>query len=196
MNYLAHLFLAQPSADSYFGNLLGDFSRGIDASSYSEAVQAGLANHRLVDRFTDTHPIVRDARQHFSPKRRRFAGIAMDVLFDHFLICHWQDFSDQLFESFCQQTYSYLGIRLQEMPPRMQHVVGNMIEHHWFAQYQSLHGVGRALDNIARRIRFENDFSGCLDEIERYHEELESCFLQFFPELIQHVKQQGLEEWR
>ena len=50
MNYLAHLFLARPTADSHFGNLLGDFRRGVDISRYGRAVQLGLKNHYEVDK--------------------------------------------------------------------------------------------------------------------------------------------------
>ena len=52
MNYLAHLFLARPTADSQFGNLLGDFRRGVDIKEFGQAVQLGLKNHYEVDRFT------------------------------------------------------------------------------------------------------------------------------------------------
>ena len=36
MNYLAHLFLARPTADSQFGNLLGDFRRGVDIKEFGQ----------------------------------------------------------------------------------------------------------------------------------------------------------------
>ena len=86
MNYLAHLHLSQPNGESRFGNLLGDFMHGVQPHTYSRLVQAGLANHRLVDKFTDQHAQVIQAKQLFSARRRRFAGIIVDVSFDHFLI--------------------------------------------------------------------------------------------------------------
>ena len=92
MNYLAHLVLSQPHADSYFGNLLGDFRRGVKVTAFSESVQAGVTNHLLVDKFTDSHPAVIAAKQQVSTQRRRFAGILLDICFDHFLLVHWQRF--------------------------------------------------------------------------------------------------------
>ncbi len=35
MNYLAHLYLAQPTADSHFGNLLGDFGGATAANAHT-----------------------------------------------------------------------------------------------------------------------------------------------------------------
>ncbi len=94
MNYFAHLTLARPTVPSKVGNLLGDFMRGVREPDLPEAVRLGLHNHRLVDRFTDHHPLVIESRALFSPQRRRFAGVALDVLFDHFLIRHWSRFHD------------------------------------------------------------------------------------------------------
>ena len=92
MNYFAHLVLSQPTIESTVGNLLGDFARGIDQSTLNPAVRAGLKNHRAVDRFTDSHSRIAEIKQCFSPGRRRFAGIALDVYFDHLLMNHWRQF--------------------------------------------------------------------------------------------------------
>ncbi|MEG3768872.1 ACP phosphodiesterase, partial [Alteromonas sp. 14N.309.X.WAT.G.H12] len=120
MNYLAHLFIALPTPDSCFGNLLGDFQKGVNHQDLPAPVQAGLQNHLLVDKFTDSHALTRWARAQFSPEQRRFAGVTLDILFDHFLIQHWSRFSTQLLEDFCQSRYCLLDKRLPLMPPSMQ----------------------------------------------------------------------------
>ena len=100
MNYLAHLFLARPTADSQFGNLLGDFRRGVDIKEFGQAVQLGLKNHYEVDRFTDSHTSVLAAKALFHKSRRRFAPVALDIYFDHLLIKHWASFTTQGFDEF------------------------------------------------------------------------------------------------
>ena len=92
MNYLAHLLFAQPNSDSRIGNLLGDFYHGTKLELLNPAVAAGLYNHRAVDWFTDHHAEVRAARLLFSPDMRRFAPIALDMLFDFCLIKYWNHF--------------------------------------------------------------------------------------------------------
>jgi acyl carrier protein phosphodiesterase len=196
MNYLAHLFLARPTPQSRMGNLLGDFCKGVNILDYSRPIISGLHNHRLVDRFTDNHVIVRQAKGRFSAKRRRFAGIALDVLFDHFLLRHWQRYSDIPVEHFLELTYSDLAQTLLLMPPRMQNVVKSMLEQHWLLQYQTLDGVGYALDRIAGRIRFANQFSGSIEEIEVHYAEFEQCFERFFPALIEHIDRHGPENYK
>ena len=86
MNYLAHLYLSQPTVDSHYGNLLGDFRKGVNVAALPFSVQQGLQNHYLVDRFTDSHPEVMAAKQVFPKSQRRFAPVALDMIFDHFLI--------------------------------------------------------------------------------------------------------------
>ncbi len=123
MNYLAHLFLARPTADSHFGNLLGDFRRGVDISRFGNAVQLGLKNHYEVDRFTDSHTSVLAAKALFHESRRRFAPVALDIYFDHLLIKHWTLFTTQSFDDFREQSFSLLERRLPTMPRTMQHSV-------------------------------------------------------------------------
>lgn len=193
MNYLAHLYLAKPTADSHFGNLLGDFGGHRHLNDIPTPVKNALDNHYLVDKFTDTHPLVKEAKQYFSPKRRRFAGVAIDVLFDHFLIQYWPTFNQQPLTDFKQTSYGLLAKRISVMPPRMQRVVTSLTENDWFKEYETVEGVGLALDNIAARIRFTNTFTGTTEDIARHYTKLDALFVSFFPELIKHVKQRGLE---
>ncbi|MCU4674174.1 ACP phosphodiesterase [Catenovulum sp. 2E275] len=193
MNYLAHLYLAKPNADSYFGNLLGDFRKGVDITPLPNTVLYGLKNHYFVDKFTDNHPLIKQAKRLFSKEKQRFAGIAVDVLFDYFLIKHWDSFSDMSFAEFKQQSYARLTSRIAHMPYRMQTVSRQIIQHDWFGSYAELEGIGVALDNIARRIRFQNQFNNSLQDIQVHYTEFEHLFLAFFPQLTYQVQQFGPE---
>ncbi len=193
MNYLAHAALAKPNRYSITGNLLGDFCKGVAVDSLHPNIRAGLMNHRAVDRFTDQHRAVRQAKQLFSEQRRRFAGIALDVLFDHFLIVHWQQFYPQPFADYKQQLYQQLAAAEHLMPAQMAHTMRSVRCDDWFSRYQHLPQLGMALDRIAWRIRFANQFSGMIDEIRPHYAKLEQSFLQLYPELRQHVAELALE---
>ncbi|AXT39926.1 DUF479 domain-containing protein [Alteromonas sp. BL110] len=193
MNYLAHLFLARPTADSHFGNLLGDFRRGVDVNTYGKAVQLGLKNHYEVDKFTDSHDSVLAAKKLFDKSRRRFAPVALDIYFDHLLIKHWSTFTSQSFSDFREQSFSLLEQRLPTMPRAMQHSVGHMITHDWFADYAKEEGIAKAISVVAKRIRFTNTFHRAVDDISANKKEIEARFLAFFPDLIGHIKDRGLE---
>ncbi|WP_035014564.1 ACP phosphodiesterase [Catenovulum agarivorans] len=193
MNYLAHLYLAQPNADSHFGNLLGDFGGKRDVKHMPVTVKKALDNHYLVDKFTDNHLAIKQAKGYFSKPRKRFASIAIDVVFDHFLIKNWMLFNEEPLAVFKQNSYQLLHKRIPDMPYRMQNVISSLIKNDWFKEYETLTGIGGALDNIAKRIRFTNNFSGAVEDIQCHYDELEMLFLEFFPQLINHVNQNALE---
>lgn len=193
MNYLAHAALAQPDVYSVTGNLLGDFCKGLAVDSLHPRIRAGLMNHRAVDRFTDQHYAVRQAKALFSSQRRRFAGIALDVLFDHFLITHWQQFYTQPFADYKQQLYRQLAEAEYLMPATMAATMSSVRRYDWFSSYQDLSQLAVALDRIALRIRFANQFSGMIDEIRPHYAALEQSFLQLYPELRQHIAELALE---
>ncbi|MBU2979243.1 ACP phosphodiesterase [Alteromonas sp. C1M14] len=194
MNYLAHLFIAQPTADSCFGNLLGDFQKGVCHQQLPSTVQAGLQTHLLVDKFTDSHPLTRWARQQFSPQRRRFAGVTLDILFDHFLINHWSDFSHLSLEAFCLSRYRMLEKRLAMMPPAMQRVVTSMINEGWLDVYRTIEGVDKVIHRTAARVRFENQFANSIEDVMPLYNQLNHDFPAFFCQLQQHIKEKGLED--
>ncbi len=193
MNYLAHLYLAQPTSNSYYGNLLGDFRQGGLPDNTSEAVQAGVQNHLLVDKFTDSHPLVRDSRRQFSRRTRKFSGVALDVLFDHYLIAAWEQYHAGSFSEFKQLAYARLSEKLPVMPPVMQRRVKAIITQDWFAHYRSFEGTLQAIGNIAGRVRFANQFATITDEIASNDSQLRETFAAFFPELVAEVKRQALE---
>ena len=86
MNFLAHLVLAESTAESRFGNLLGDFCQGLDLKSLPPAVQAGVWRHRAIDRFTDAAAEVQQAKAMFSRERRRFASAGLGASNEVFAI--------------------------------------------------------------------------------------------------------------
>ncbi|MDK9557882.1 ACP phosphodiesterase [Marinobacter sp. M216] len=183
MNHLAHVFLAPDSPEARVGSILGDFARGVDLAKLPELVQAGVRHHRAVDGFTDQHPEVLASKACFSRERRRFAGVALDILYDHYLLRHWQRFSHADRDTFVHNIYGELRNYEHLMPASMVKVTRRMVGHDWFGAYEDFESIGYALDRVAGRIRFPNQFSGIIDEIRANDVELEARFLSFFPDL-------------
>ena len=188
MNYLAHLKLSRPDAESMVGNLMGDFRKYLCGDSLPDTVRLGIENHVRVDKFTDSNTLILDLKRLFSHERRRFAGVIIDVVFDYFLIRHWQRFSDEKLDLFIDDTHDSISSKWDIMPERMQYVMDYMIREDWLRSYSTLEGIDHALDRMSTRIRFENKLAGAIEEIEHHYQELEEGFLQFFPELIVHIE--------
>ena len=194
MNYFAHLVLSQPTLESTVGNLLGDFARGIDLSVLDPAVLAGLNNHRAVDRFTDSYIRATGIKQCFSPDRRRFAGIALDVYFDHLLMNHWQAFDPRKLDHVIAEFYLRMERGQALMPgSEMRRITSRMITDDWFGSYRDIDSVAEALDRIAMRIRFPNQFGNIIEDIRRHEDIILELFIDFFPQLKAHVSSLALE---
>jgi acyl carrier protein phosphodiesterase len=83
MNHLAHALLSGADDGWRLGGLLGDFVRGRMDPRLPLPVQRGIAQHRAIDAYTDNHAEIRALRARFQPPYRRYAGILIDIWFDH-----------------------------------------------------------------------------------------------------------------
>src|SRR5258708_512080 len=93
MNWLAHFLLAGPDPAFQGGSILPDLLRPAALAHLSQEYRRGIEHHRLIDAFTDSHPIVRRSMLNFSTPFRRFRGVITDVFYDHFLARDWDSFS-------------------------------------------------------------------------------------------------------
>jgi acyl carrier protein phosphodiesterase len=187
MNYLAHVFLARHSNDAMIGGMLGDFVKG-SIHAYPAEVRAGILLHRAIDRYTDNHALVRASCALVSARRRRYAGIMVDVFFDHFLARHWQRFADTSLPAFTRHAYAQLLARSAEFPPRLQYILPRMAADDWLAAYRDFSAIDAAINGIARRFRRANPLPGGARELLDNYAALQANFLDFFPELLQFVQ--------
>jgi len=194
MNFLAHCFLAQPNAESLVGNLLGDFTRGANVDHMPKTVLLGLENHIAVDKFTDTHKVIKPIKISTSKPRKRFAGIMADVVFDYFLIKHWATYTNQNFDEFVDHCYVEIESASDLMHPRMLGAMQFMLNDDGLRINASLDGVSETLDRIAHKIRFKNKFAGAIEEVRENYDLYEASFMQLFPELKAHIELLGIEE--
>ncbi len=189
MNYLAHLYFAEDTPESRVGNLLTDFVRGpVEGQPFDAAIIRGMRSHAAVDRYTDGHEVVRESKALINRPRRRFAGIIVDVCYDHFLARNWTVFSDEPISAFIDRTYDSFSAYRGDLPPMMSAAIRHMVRHDWLHGYQEVSGIGRALDGLSRRIRRPNTLAGSVEELEANYEEMEDHFMRFFPDLVRHMQ--------
>jgi acyl carrier protein phosphodiesterase len=184
MNFLAHLYIADANRDSLIGHLLGDFVKGSHGSRYSEPIRQAILFHRKIDSFTDAHAATRASRKRFDPHWRRFAGIMVDLGYDHFLARHWRRFNAESLAGFTHRVYAELKRTPVPLPERLAQILPHMASHDWLGRYIHLESVGMALDRIASRLTRGSSFVGGVAQIKIHYEEMETDFHAFFPDLI------------
>lgn len=166
MNYLAHVYLAGAVESDRLGGLLGDFVKGPLPGRLSPALAAGVALHRRIDSYADVHPAFQRSRARVSTLRRRYAGVMVDMFYDHLLAAHWIDYAGVPLEDYSQTVYTLLDVHVEILPARLAQVRVWMREEDWLCSYRSLDGVGDALDRIARdRLTRPGTLPGAIEEL-------------------------------
>ena len=129
MNFLAHLRLGPDEPQQALGGLLGDFVKGpISSIALPDSVRQGIWLHRSIDAFTDRHPLVARSKARVTGERRRYAGIMVDMFYDHLLARHWAQFDDQSLAEFTKRMYRAVLTQQALMPERARTTLVRMAE--------------------------------------------------------------------
>lgn len=194
MNYLAHIFLARHSDDAMVGALLGDFVKAGGQAGYPPEVAREIQLHRYIDSYTDSHPSVRSAVQLFGAGRRRYAGIVLDVFYDHLLSRRWADYSSTPKEELIQRFYRAVAQYEPLLPERLRAILPRMVAQDWLGSYEDLNSVELAVNRISLRLSRNGHLlrEGLLD-LRQHHDALAQGFDHFFPELIGFAEQKRIQ---
>lgn len=189
MNHLAHFLLAPAEPQALLGTLLADFHRGPIDDALPLDVARAVRLHRAIDSATDSHAEVLALKAAFAPGRRRFAGLALDLYFDHCLSRDWPRYAAEPLDAFVEATYAALDAHLDApfVPQRMRGFAAAMRDQDWLRSYATLDGVAAALGRLEhtfrRRFAREVDLRPLLDEIVRLQPESDATFAAIFPRL-------------
>jgi acyl carrier protein phosphodiesterase len=185
VNYLAHLLLAEPTADSLIGNLAGDFVKGRIGVDVPPGIAAGIRHHRRVDAFTDSHPSVAAFRRVLIPEHGHYARVIADVFFDHFLALNFPRYASESLDVFLQRVYATIDPHIDELPGRLHIVYPRMRDDGWLESYQSLEGIRLALGGISHRLSRRPQLAPAVHFLEDVHRAtLERLFHEFFPDVM------------
>jgi len=192
MNYLAHLFLASDKGNARLGGLLADFVRGDAKLQYSAEIQFEIYIHRLIDAYTDSHPVVLSAKKMVEEKKRRYMGIVLDVFYDHKLAQNWNLYSDLSLSEFSQQAYRLLQDNNALLPWAVRGFVPFMIHEDWLTSYKDIQGFTRAIRRLSRRLTRGDIMLDCISDVEENYSAFSAGFDEFFPQLIGYVQSQRI----
>jgi acyl carrier protein phosphodiesterase len=191
MNHLAHALLSGPDPDWVLGGMLGDFVHGGVPATLRPGVQAGLRLHRAIDVYTDAHPRVVALRAEFSPPLRRYAGIVVDVWFDHLLARDFADWSRTPLTEFSRALRTLLRRHAAELPVELQRFAAYMERAHLPQAYRDPATLAQVFAGLSARLRRANPLAGALQETRRLEAPLAAAFAAFFPDLRAYA-----EAWR
>jgi acyl carrier protein phosphodiesterase len=165
LNFVAHLILAGNDEDLRLGAMLGDFVRGRAAlRQFDSGIRSGIMLHRHIDAFTDALPVVAGLRERFQTPFRRYAGIIIDLAFDHELVLRWEDYSGVSILQFDRDLRNLLARHHHLLPSGLISFMKYADRRGLFASYRHEAEILHSLKGISRRLSRPNPL-GHVDEI-------------------------------
>lgn len=156
----------------------------------AELVQ-GIILHRSIDCFTDSHPLFLSSKELLSPARRRFAGIIIDIFFDHFLVKSWDLYSKFPLDRFVREIYEMFERRREWLTLESVITVRKMKEQNWIGNYQTIAGLSLTFQQVSRRRPFLEVLIGAEEDLAENYLIFQKTFHDFYPALINHVEQEN-----
>lgn len=156
MNFLAHALLADGDPALIVGGVVGDWIKGTLPGKLPADLARGVTLHRAIDTFAESNLGFNQSRSRVSASRRRYAGVLVDIFYDHLLALHWQEEHEQPLDVFCNTVYEMINDRLPELPETSHQGLNMMATQNWLLSYAHMDGIADVLQRMSRRARQPN----------------------------------------
>jgi len=194
MNYLAHAYLSFGNPAWTTGNLISDFVKGKKRYDFPEDIQQGIALHRAIDTYTDTHEGIISAKEIFRPHYRLYSGAFVDVVFDHFLANDRGQFENEAaLEAFTATVYAALLQHYHKLPAEFHTMFDRMRQQNWLYNYRFRWGMERSFSGLVWRSKYMEESATAFRLFETNYEALQQSYNAFFPELLDFAKTYTLQ---
>lgn len=189
MNFLAHTYLSGCNEEIIVGNFMGDYVKGRNYLQFPELVKKGILIHRDIDTFTDTHPITRRGKQRIAERYHKYAGIIIDIFYDHFLASLWERFASLPLNDFVSRTYDLLKRNYQVLPAAIKRWFPTFLENNWMMAYQSIDGIELVLERMSANTSLPNHAGYAVQVLSDRYATFQQDFLEFFPLIIKFLEE-------
>lgn len=169
-----------------------DLVRGPLPADAPERIAAACRLHRCIDAFTDTHPLVAQSKNRLRDRHGRYAGILVDIFYDHYLARDWAQYSDQPLADYVAHVYRSLDSAREHIPLNMHQPLDRMIEQNWLECYAHVDGIRLTLQRMSigltKRFSRPVDLAIAASELLDQGEALAADFHAFFPQLVAYAQ--------
>ncbi|MDR3247104.1 MAG: ACP phosphodiesterase [Prevotellaceae bacterium] len=189
MNFLAHIYLSGDNKLLMIGNLIGDTVKGRKYEELQPIIRKGVLMHRAIDDFTDRHPVNAKIRKLLHPEFGKYAGVYLDMFYDHFLAAGWDDFSKEIsLGAFCTRFYFNALFRHKHLPLRIKlllymFMVGNRLKN-----YSKLDSLQESLEFMHKHSRLPRTGQDAVACLVNNYDEIKKAFYEFFPLLVSYTR--------
>ena len=167
---------------------MGDYVKGRNYLLFPEQVKKGIVIHRDIDTFTDMHAIPRRSKQLVAARYHKYAGIIIDIFYDHFLAAFWDDYSTLPLSEFVSRTYDLLKRNYKVLPDAIKRWFPTFLENNWMMAYQTVEGIELVLERMAANTSLPNHAEYAVEVLSDQYENFKDDFLEFLPLIIKFLE--------
>ena len=189
MNFLAHLYLSGSDEQLMIGNFIADSVKGSAFKNYPEGIAKGIMLHRAIDFYSDNHPVFLQSVIRLRPKYRKYAGVIVDIFYDHFLAKNWKDYSEKPLEQYANEVHALMLKNIFHFPERSIMFLKYAMRTNRMVSYATLNGIGETLYGMSRRTTFKSNMELSLNDLEESYLLFEKEFNDFFVDAREFVKE-------
>ena len=169
---------------------MADGIRGKHFEEFPIDIQKGITLHRAIDTFTDAHPVFRQSTKKLHARYHHYAGVIVDVFYDHFLAKNWSVYSNENLEEFIQNFYESLRRNQAVLTEKTIGFMPYMFKQNWLSSYQTIEGINSILTQMDGRTKNKSKMRFATEELQEFYSDFEEEFTTFFRDLQQHVQLQ------
>ncbi len=184
MNFLAHLLLSGENRAVQAGNLFGDEIKGRDYSHLPPEVAIGVSLHRFIDNHADTSVVNLEIKKSLHQYFHKYAGVALDIYYDHFLSIHWKKFSEENLVAYSEGVYDSLEEYTKSFSERSNQLYQSMSKHQWLSEYGTMKGMELTFKSMTRILPRDSGMESAILALEKHYSLIEKGFNEYFPILL------------
>jgi acyl carrier protein phosphodiesterase len=152
LNFLAHLHLADGDPGDMAGGVAADFVRNPELHLLEPDILRGVMLHRLIDGFTDRHPLTHRSISRVSRLMGWYGGIVIDIYYDHILARDWRRYSREPLAVFAARSYRVLDERHGALPGDARDFIRRFVDEDRLNRYATVEGIADTLARVSRVI--------------------------------------------
>ena len=175
MNFLAHSILSPPDPLVMLGNLCGDFIKGSKMEGVNPFVADGVRLHRDIDSYTDSHPLIKEAKAIVRTDFKLFSGIVIDMFFDHFVAKNHTSL-----EHHVKYVYDSGKIHTSELPESFNKVLYYMVKFNWLQAYAEKDKLRAIMLQMRKRIGDKSPLDKAVDILIQEENLFDKIFQEFW----------------
>ena len=165
------------------GNFIADHIKGNKFTHLDPKIQQGIKLHRQIDTYTDTHEITRISKRRLHKRYGLFAGIVIDIFYDHYLAKNWNNYSAIPLKIYVNSVYNLVNSYKEILPEKTIQMFPYMVKYNWLYNYKYKEGIKSVLEGMNKRTNNKGQIDLAINDLIILDQGFEKDFKSFFDDL-------------